>query len=44
MWRKSVCPCVPVLSCDNPRIVAIKIMLDNQSVLVFRKFTHFTEC
>lgn len=30
MSRKSTFPCVSVIPCDNPRIAAIKVMMDNR--------------
>lgn len=53
LWRKSMFPCVSVISCDNPRIAVIKITMDSRSILVFsvymptndrEKLHIFTDC
>ncbi|XP_046976555.1 uncharacterized protein LOC124542674 [Vanessa cardui] len=35
LWKKSVFPSVFVVQCDNPRLCAIKIVIDHRAVLVF---------
>ncbi|XP_073948222.1 uncharacterized protein [Choristoneura fumiferana] len=53
LWKKSVFCCVTVIDCDNPRLCAVKIVLDKRHILVISVYmptdkldnlVDFTDC